>query len=180
MNKTKEKILQASITLWADDISATLDDIATYIGISRRTLHRHYGCKSDLVQSVMQYLLNDYSESINNLLVDDIEPIIQLKKLFYNDVKQAENYLLFKQLSKLDSAETQVDRQKIDEIIERYRKIFSLLLEQNELNDLMTLAWLESFYSAVADATIKRLQNGDIVEDTLFIAWQTFCRGIYA
>ena len=40
MKETKTKILQSAISVWGKDMIATLDDIASATGISRRTLHR--------------------------------------------------------------------------------------------------------------------------------------------
>lgn len=178
-SKTKEKILQSAIMLWAHDIEATLDDIATLADISRRTIHRHYQGREDLVASVMQYLLENYSQSIAGLLDNaGDQPMNQLKGLFYNDVKQAENYQLFTQLRKIDLPDTSYDKEAVNAIIARYQQIFEQLITEKHVNDLMSVPWLEAFYSAVADAAMKRIQNGGIAEDTLFIAWQTFCRGI--
>lgn len=176
----KEKILLAAISLWSKDINTSLGDIANHLDISRRTVHRHYQTKELLVAQVMQYLLNNYIKSIDEQLHKVNEPLNKLKKLFYNDVKQNENYLLFTQLRSLELENAKVDKQKVREIIGIYRKIFAQLISQNIVNDLISVSWLESLYSAIIEATIKSIQNGGLVEDTIFIAWQTFCHGIKA
>lgn len=176
--KNKENIVQSAIALWAHDIEATLDDVASHANISRRTIHRHYQGRDDLVAHVMQYLLTNYSASISDLLDEEGKPLHQLKQLFYNDVKQAENYQLFTQLRKFNLPDTGYDKAAVNVIITRYEQIFQHLIAEKQVNDLMNVPWLGAFYSSLVDAAIKRIQSGGIAEDTLFIAWQTFYRGV--
>lgn len=178
---TKERILHAAINLWAKNINTSLEDIAQHLNLSRRTIHRHYQGKEDLINRVLEYLLDSHLESITQQLVQaPNEPIGKLKKLFYNDIKQSERYVLFSNLQNLKLPNTSIDEQKTQEIIDTYRHIFVELLEEKLLSNLMTLTWLEMFYTSVINSAIQAINNNGVVEDIIFIAWQTFWHGIKA
>ena len=179
MGKTKNKILHAAIELWSRDKNATLDDISQHIGISRRTLHRQYNGRDDLKLSVLNHLVNEYLKSVEEKLTEPSEtPIEKLKKLFYNDIRNADNYIVYRNLQEETysaSLENDADIQKLHHI---YKSIFSELVQTGLVNNLVTEAWIEVFYASVVEATIKALRNGGEMEDLMFIGWKSFWNGI--
>lgn len=178
MNETRRKILESAITLWATNSQATLEQIATDIGISRRTLHRHYDGREDLIVSVLNYLVSEYLQTIDKTLLKAAEsPLAKLKALFFNDIANATHYVVYKNLSQimvLDNEEMKMSQQKLHNI---YHAVFLSLIDSAEVSSKVTAKWLELFYAAVIEAVIKGIQEGKEL-DLANLAWSTFWAGI--
>jgi AcrR family transcriptional regulator len=70
MNSTKERIIQASATLFAQKgcKSVTMDDIADAMGISKRTIYENFSDKKDLLVHSMEYFFQHRKDVIENIL----------------------------------------------------------------------------------------------------------------
>jgi AcrR family transcriptional regulator len=56
----------------------TMDDIAHEMGISKKTIYEHYDHKTELVQEVSFYLLNQIFEGVNAIIKQNKNPIEEL------------------------------------------------------------------------------------------------------
>jgi len=67
---TKAQLLQCAITKFTRFGSkhVTLDDLATELGISKKTIYSFFKNKEDLVTSSLESLLNEYKEDINGIV----------------------------------------------------------------------------------------------------------------
>ena len=100
----KEKIIQKAsnmfITLGFK--SVTMDDIASEIGISKKTIYAHFKTKTALVKEATNYLFNIINNGINNICIldkDPIEEIFEIKKFIMislNDEKSSPQFQLQK------------------------------------------------------------------------------------
>ncbi|AXO80575.1 TetR/AcrR family transcriptional regulator [Olleya aquimaris] len=67
---TKTQLLQCAITKFTRFGSkhVTLDDLATELGISKKTIYSFFKNKEDLVKSSLEILLNEYKTDINRIV----------------------------------------------------------------------------------------------------------------
>jgi len=67
---TKAQLLQCAITKFTRFGSkhVTLDDLATELGISKKTIYSFFKNKEDLVKSSLESLLNEYKTDINKIV----------------------------------------------------------------------------------------------------------------
>lgn len=179
MIKTKGRILQAAIKLWSKNAGASLEDIANEIGISRRTLHRHYKGREDLVLNVLNHLVDEYLKTVEeHLQHKDSSLVDRLKRLFYNDIRSADNYLVYSNLRKTDYPDFASQSNDVQRLHELYHSFFSELKQSDLIADYISIKWIEMFYSSVVEAAIKMLEGTGEVEDHMFIAWNSFWNGI--
>ena len=78
---TKEELLTCSINKFTQFGSkhVSLDEIASTLGISKKTIYTFFKNKEDLVTSSLEQLLNEFSEEIDRLISDNKEdPIISV------------------------------------------------------------------------------------------------------
>jgi AcrR family transcriptional regulator len=54
-NRTRSAILEAAISVFVNDRSAPLSDVADQAGVARSTLHRYFPERSDLLEAVRRY-----------------------------------------------------------------------------------------------------------------------------
>lgn len=75
-NKIIEKAAEMYLTLGFK--SVTMDDIASEMGISKKTIYHHFENKNDLVEAVTLYLFETISCGIDEIMTLDKNPIEEL------------------------------------------------------------------------------------------------------
>lgn len=179
MNVTDNKILITAIDLWGKNTSTTLDDIAKHVGISRRTLHRHFDGRKDLVLSVMNYIVREYLETIEEILSEEnLSPLLKLKKLFFKDIRSADRYLVYKNLLVKELPDFANENKDVLRLHQLYHSFFAKIKKDSSIADYVTVEWLEVFYSSIIEASIKIIHIKDDNEKYSQIAWQSFWNGI--
>lgn len=178
MNETKSKILHAAIALLAKDANVTLDEIAKHIGVTRRTLHRHYDGRKDLIDSVLRGLLEEYMGSVKEQLSQDISDLDKLKSLLCNDIESVEKYLVFTNIQRTEKTNFYENNTEVKELHLLYRHFFERLIAQGLIVDTFNIEWVEAYYTSVVEASIKAIQNGLSVEECIKMAWKSFQNGI--
>jgi AcrR family transcriptional regulator len=175
---TKNKILQSAIFIWGQDFTASLEDIANHLGISRRTLHRHFSGREDLVHSVYNVLLEAYLLSVKQIIKSKSDGVETLKALFANDMENAERYLLFSHIQKLYFFNDAKEQEADEELRHIYISLFQQLINNNKIADGISIKWLELFYSSIIESVIKGIKSGLKKEDFMDMAWTSFWNGI--
>ena len=178
MVETKNKILRSAITIWGKDITSSLDDIAHNIGISRRTLHRHYSGKGDLLNSVFNYIIEEYLVHIKTINSNSSNNIDKLKAFLFFDIKSGKNYMFFCQLRKTKHKEIEEDNTSFKELHTLYLGLFKQLKEEEKIDQSLTLIWIEIFYLTVVESAHKAIESGLDVENCIKMAWSSFWKGI--
>lgn len=89
----KEKIIKkaADLFITLGFKSVTMDDIASEIGISKKTIYAHFSNKTTLVKEVTLYLFKNISTGIDGICALDknpIEELYEIKKLVMVHLKE--------------------------------------------------------------------------------------------
>ena len=73
----KEKIIEKSNELFLNlgFKSVTMDEIASSLGVSKKTIYKYFKNKTDLVASVTEYIFNNISSGINQICSLNKNPI---------------------------------------------------------------------------------------------------------
>ena len=104
MNSTKERIIQASVALFAKKgcKSITMDDIASAMGISKRTIYENFSDKKDLLTQSVEYLFQCRKDVMNSVLQSSqnvIEALFQSTQSHSNFMKDIK-YDFFDEIQK--------------------------------------------------------------------------------
>ena len=88
----KNKILEKSQELFLNlgFKSVTMDEIANSLGISKKTLYKHYSNKTQLVEEVTDYLFDNICceiDSVYDLNLNPIEELFEIKKVVLQNLK---------------------------------------------------------------------------------------------
>lgn len=78
--RMKTKIIEIATELFLNlgFKSVTMDDLASEMGISKKTIYTHFDNKTKLVEATTEYLFNTVCVSIDNILDEKKEPIEEL------------------------------------------------------------------------------------------------------
>ncbi len=178
MSETKTKILQTAIKEWGKDITSSLDDIAKQSGVSRRTLHRHYKGKEDLMVSVFSYIIEAYLVQTKLIIKDTPNLKERLKKFLNFDIESGSTYMMFCQLRKTSYKEMATEDANLKELYSIYMGLFQQLKEENQIREELSSQWLEVFYSTIIESALRSIEMGMTKEDSLVMAWSSFWNGI--
>ena len=76
----KEKIIHTAIEMFLNlgFKSVTMDDLASEMGISKKTIYAHFQNKTKLVKETTEQIFCEISTGVNNILEDKKEPIEEL------------------------------------------------------------------------------------------------------
>lgn len=88
----KDKILEKSQELFLNlgFKSVTMDEIANSLGISKKTLYKHYSNKTQLVEQVTDHLFDNICceiDSVYDLDLNPIEELFEIKKVVLQNLK---------------------------------------------------------------------------------------------
>jgi len=88
----KEKILHKASEMFLNlgFKSVTMDDIASELGMSKKTIYSHYPTKLKLVQATTFFVLDNVNEAICSILSADLNPIKEvftIKSIINNQLK---------------------------------------------------------------------------------------------
>ena len=87
MNDTKTTILFAAIKVFSTNPAASIEDIAESINLNRRTLHRYFNSKSELIKEIIDYSSRVCLQKTVDAMQSSSEPINQLKTMFSSDIE---------------------------------------------------------------------------------------------
>ena len=156
-----------------------MEEIATSIGLNRRTLHRYFNGKSGLLDEIAQYACTICYQSTRNCIASHKQPEKQLKAMFYSDVNSGLKFqFLYSFYTSSDSmTETSKD---YTEMMKLFRNVLNTLFSQGFFSPETTLKWAENFYFSTIQAAITSItiDNGTEATTIMDMAWSSFINGI--
>jgi len=178
MKNTKENIIQAAILLLEEDKNCSLEKIATKAGVSRRTLHRYFDGKEELVIAVFETLADKYYTGFLEIIGEE-RPIIEtVKSLLSYDLKTFSSHSTIYYLYESFNDRYTFGEEDIKEVEEQSILIFSKLCEEGYCNQTLGYQWVNAFYDSLIHLGNSQIKNGIepvLVEETI---WELFWKGI--
>jgi len=178
MNKTKEKIISAAIQVFSRNPSASMEEIAETISLSRRTLHRYFGSKSELISEIILYASSLCLIKTKASLQSSIEPVNQLKAMFLSDIESGYQFcFLYKYKDNYQGMEEESSDYR--EMMEMFRDNLKTLRINNQIIPQLTLEWIEKLYLATINAAIDLIiEDKSKEEEIVKMAWISYSNAI--
>ena len=180
MNDTKKKIVIGAIKTFSKNPSASMEEIAESINLSRRTLHRYFSSKAELIAEITQHATSLCLNKTREAILSSDNPINQLKTMFLSDIEDGYQFrFLYNYPDNFYDHEE--DSPEFKEMMEIFRNLLKNLVENNLLNTKYSPDWLESFYFSTIDAAINLIQKDNNNENKIKqMAWMSYLNGISA
>jgi AcrR family transcriptional regulator len=185
MQNTQQLILDAAISVFNEDYSAPLEKVAERAAVTRRTLHRYFAGRDELLASCEQEMRRSCNQAIKEALDSSDNPLTQLENMLYGCVDCGAKYSFFSKLHTRSghqhAAHSNADCAEYEAVQSRYRSIIAQLQAQGVISPLLTLEWVTMLFQGVISATIKGDATGAVARNSLKqFAWFSFSRGIKA
>jgi len=176
MKNTKQKILNSAITLLKQDLNCSLEEISENANVSRRTLHRHFKGKEDLLAQTFETVGNEYIEGFLSIIWAKKNSIDTLEELVQYDLGLLSNhntlYGLYKNHSYIFEEELMT---KIDQ---EYIEIFNQIIKNEYCDQSLTSEWLGAFYDSLIELGHKQINLGIDNEECIQTISTLFWNGI--
>jgi len=178
MKDTKTKIVIGAIKAFSKKPSASMEEIAESINLNRRTLHRYFSSKAELIAEITQHTTMHCLYKTKEAIQSSTNPINQLKTMFLSDIEDGYQFrFLYNYTDNFYDYEE--DSPEFKEMMDIFRKLLKDLSESNLLNPNYSLDWLESFYFSTIDAAINLIQKDNNNANKIKqMAWMSYLQGI--
>jgi AcrR family transcriptional regulator len=176
MKNTKQKIINSAITLLKQDLNCSLEEISGNANVSRRTLHRHFKGKEDLIGQIFETVGNEYIEGFLSIIWANKNPMDTLEDLLRYDLAILSNhntlYGLYKNDKYIFEEELMI---KIDQ---EYIEIFNQIIKKEYCDQSFTPKWLGAFYDSLIELGHNQINLGIDNEECIQMIWTLFWNGI--
>lgn len=183
MSNTQQAIVEAAIVVFNEDYSAPLEKVAERAGVTRRTLHRYFTGREELLVSCEKEMQRSCKLAMTAALKSSDNPLTQLENMLYAGVGCGAKYSF---LSKLHTRpehrhapQSEADCAEYDAMSARFRAIVRRLQDQGAITPHVTPEWVMQLFSAVVAATTNSAATGAVALQSLRqFAWFSFSKGI--
>ncbi|MDO1450241.1 TetR/AcrR family transcriptional regulator [Rhodocytophaga aerolata] len=177
MTDTKIEIIAAAVKCFRLNESATLEKIAQEAGVSRRTLHRYFKDRQELLDSCKNEMLDRCNKAMTEAYERDNDPIKKVRNMLFAAIEQGANYSFVKRIYERSSF-AEVDRNKefeSDNVKSKWLTIIKNLQQEGRINAELTLPWIFNLFGSIIETSIYAFESGDIARnDSKKFAWTSF------
>ncbi|MFI2744063.1 TetR/AcrR family transcriptional regulator [Zhouia sp. PK063] len=177
MVDTKSKIITAAVKCFLNNESDTLEKVAVEAGVSRRTLHRYFENRQDLLESCKNEMLYSCNKAMIRAYESDHDPIAKVRNMLFAAIEQGANYAFIKRIYKRSNF-SNVDSKKefeSDNVKAKWLKIMKDLQEEKRINHELTIPWIFDLFGSIIETSIYAVEAGDVARnDSKKFAWVSF------
>ena len=177
MTGTKAKIIAAAVKCFLNNESDTLEKIAEQAGVSRRTLHRYFENRQELLESCKNEMLNSCNQAMIEAYDSDKDPIEKVKNMLFAAIEQGANYSFIKRIYERSNF-SDLDSKKefeSDNVKAKWLKIIKKLQEEKRINHELTIPWIFNLFGSIIETSIYAVEAGDVARnDSKTFAWISF------
>lgn len=182
MQETEQTIVEAAILVFNEDYSAPLEKVADCAGVTRRTLHRYFGGREELLARCARDMQRSCHETLGQALDSSPDPLVQLENVLYASVDCGAKYAFFIKLHTRPEHHhapgQATDCAEYDALQARCRAVIAKLQQQGRVSSQLTAEWVFLLLSGVVKTTIEARAAGAAGPHLRQFAWFSFSKGI--
>lgn len=176
---TQQKIIDTAISVLNENFSAPFEEIAVRCNLNRRTLHRYFKNRNELLEACNKNMMKAWEEAAIKACNSSSDPLAQLENLLYAGIDSGTKYAF---LIKLNEIEPTYKTKTSKAYLKARADLFDALqkLQKDQLIDSqLPLPWIKILFTNSITATITAFRSGDIAPNEIKkLAWSSFSRSI--
>ena len=179
---TKQRILDSAVIVLNDDLSAGLESVAERAGVTRRTLHRHFAGRAELISACAAEMNAVCRRAMQEAYRAGPDPVRQLELMLYAGIDCNHQYAF---LTKLQHRTPDLPDGPLAAGVEyanikdTWYGLIESLRREARIDQQLTPAWLFFLFGGMIDTTITAFRSGDVApNDIKRFAWRSFARSI--
>lgn len=180
MEQTAQRIIDAAIYVFNDNLSATLDTVAEKAGVTRRTLNRYFKERAQLIESCKTEMLQTCELAMNNAFNGSKDPLKQLEMMLYAGIDCGYKYAFLNKLKQQEvSPQEEVCNDEMDNVKQKWFSLVAGLQKNGTIDNQLTSWWIFVLFGGMINTTIDALRSGSVAQnDIKKFAWFSFSRSI--
>ncbi|PPK87392.1 TetR family transcriptional regulator [Neolewinella xylanilytica] len=179
---TKQRIIEAAVIVLNDDLSANLEAVAARAGVTRRTLHRYFTGREELIATCATEMNVVCQRAMREAYRASSDPVRQLELMLYAGIDCNHQYAF---LTKLHYRTPDLPDAPVaagveyENIKDTWYALITLLQSRGLIDRQLTPAWLFFLFGGMIDTTITAYRSGDVAPNEVKrFAWRSFARSI--
>jgi AcrR family transcriptional regulator len=180
--QTYQRLIDVAIKVFNEDFSAPLEQIAERAGVTRRTLHRYFTSREELLAKCLEEARRVCSQAMADAMDSTDEPRTQLERMLYAGLSCGTKYALFTKLPAQPPEEQPVSTADCPSYHIVYARFYALILKlqaEGIISLHITPEWILLFFNSIMVTTINAELTGSVARTSLQkFAWFSFSRGI--
>lgn len=179
---TEQTIVEAAILVFNEDYSAPLEKVAERAGVTRRTLHRYFTGREELLTCCALDMQRSCREALDQALASSPDPLVQLENMLYASVDCGAKYAFFNKVHTRQEhhhvPQQAADCAEYDALQTRCRAVITRLQREDLISAHLPVEWVFLLLSGVVKATIEARAAGSGGAYLKQFAWFSFSKGI--
>ncbi|MBW1295399.1 TetR/AcrR family transcriptional regulator [Aquimarina litoralis] len=182
LTKTKDRIIQAAIDVFNHDFSAPLQKVADNANVTRRTLHRYFKDRDELVATCEREMEVSCKKAMIAAIKSSDDSLMQLENMLNAGIDCGAKYYFFYKLYQQEGHKrsgSNKDCEDYDYIYSNFKKIIKDLQNKGIVDKKMTIEWIQNLHAGIINSTVnaKEIDQSNGIEIRKF-AWKSFINGI--
>lgn len=177
MISTRAKIIAAAVRCFRNNPSDTLEKVAEEAGVSRRTLHRYFENREDLIESCKNEMLVSCNMAMTTAYESDQDSIKKIRNMLFAAIEQGANYTFVKRIYERSNF-SDLDRKKefeSDDVKSKWLSLIKELQKAERINMELTIPWIFNLFGSIIETAIYAVEYGDVAKnDSRNFAWISF------
>lgn len=180
--ETRSRIIEAAIKVFNKDFSAPLQKVADNADITRRTLHRYFKDRDELIVTCERQMEMSCKKAMIAAINSSDDPLIQLKNILHAGIDCGAKYSFFYKLHQRTGhkhSQSDKDCADYDYIYQSFAQIIRDLQKKNIISRQMTIDWIQNLHAGIINSTVNASTTTET--EKLHIkefAWKSFIKGI--
>ncbi|MFC6225017.1 TetR/AcrR family transcriptional regulator [Hymenobacter artigasi] len=179
---TEQTIVEAAILVFNEDYSAPLEKVAERAGVTRRTLHRYFTGREELLVCCARDMQRSCREALEQALTSSTDPVVQLENMLYAGIDCGAKYAFFTKLHTRPDHQhapgQAADCAEYDDLQARCRAVVARLQQEGRISPHLPTEWVLLLLGGVVKTTIEARATGATEPHLRQFAWFSFSKGI--
>lgn len=181
MEATGQNIIDAAIEVFNTDLSANLEVVAEHAGVTRRTLHRYFKDRAQLMEACRAEMQGKCRITMMAAINSSTDPLVQLEQSLYAGINCGSKYAFLDKLQQHPPYRQMPDEPEgeFDDVKKHWFAIIAQLQKQGTISAELTPSWIFTLFGSMVTSTINALGSGNVARnDIKRFAWFSFSRSV--
>lgn len=179
---TKERIIESAIKVFNDDLSAPLQRIAANADVTRRTLHRYFKDRNELVSVCEREMEVSCKKAMIDAINSSDNSITQLERMLYAGIDCGAKYSFFYKLHQRKEHNHNQQNNNCadyDYIYRNFSHIIAELQQNGKVNTDMSTEWIQILHSGIVQSTVNAQETtNNSTKEIKELAWTSYMKAI--
>jgi AcrR family transcriptional regulator len=177
MKDTRDKIIDGAVFCLNVNEKASIDEIANYLGINRRTIHRYFTNRDNLLECCLQKMMLKCNKAMTDAYESSAAPMEQLEAMFYAALSFGTEYSFVKKIFNRSNYGQVLKNESLDyeSVKQKWFRLIIVLQDSSVINRLLPIYWIYNLFGGIIDIAIHAQASGDVaINEIKNLSWKSF------